>query len=137
MDSGKKVQIIAWKKAFYQKYFNSGKKLVIGKNPFYIYWVAKLFEACNTDKNITQKDMLKGLSNNYLYWGRLSQINDIPHHAGCCFHCKLQEDCKQVMLERGSMSCPETPEEGFYFNSLDAYSNFLERIREIQKIYYK
>ena len=37
MDSGKKVQIIAWKKAFYQKYFNSGKKLVIGKNPFYIY----------------------------------------------------------------------------------------------------
>ena len=41
------------------------------------------------------------------------------------------------MLERGSMSCPETPEEGFYFNSLDAYSNFLERIGEIQKIYYK
>ena len=73
MDSGKKVQIVAWKKAFYQKYFNSGKKLVIGKNPFCIYWVAKLFEACNTDKNITQKDMLKGLSNNYLYWGRLSQ----------------------------------------------------------------
>ena len=125
------------KKHFIKSILILEKKLVIGKNLFYVYWVTKLFEACNTDKNITQKDMLKGLSNNYLYWGRLNQINDIPDHACSCFHCKLQEDCKQVMLERGSMSCSETPEEGFYFNSLDAYSDFLERIREIQKIYYK
>ena len=89
-----KMHVTAFKKAFFQKYFNSGKKIIRGKNPFYIYWIAKLFEECNLNENLTQRDMLKGLSTDYLYWGTLSQINNILHCGCYCFHCKLKTDCK-------------------------------------------
>ena len=123
-----------------KKNFNSGKEIVMGTNPFYIYWIAKLFAECNTNRKLTQKDMLKNLSSKYLFWGRLSQINDVvPHYACYCFHYNLQEDCKAVLLERGTIDSAEKVEEnenGFYFNFLDVYSEFNYRLREIEKLYF-
>ena len=134
-----KIHIHACKKAFFENYFNSGQKIIMGNNPFYIYWVAKLFEECNTNEKFTQRDMLKGLSTEYLFWGSLSQINDnAPHHGCYCFHCKLKTDCEQVLLERGyPQESPPKDENGFYFNSLTVYSECLERINEIKNIYFK
>ena len=61
-----------------------------------------MFEECNTNEKFTQRDMLKGLSTEYLFWGSLSQIiNNAPHHGCYCFHCKLKTDCEQILLERG------------------------------------
>ena len=62
-----KMQVNACKKAYYEKNFNSGKEIVVGMKPFYIYCIAKLFAECNTDKKLTQKDMLENLSSKYLF----------------------------------------------------------------------
>ena len=124
------------KLAYYNKYFKSGQNIVMGKNPFYIYWVCKLFEECRPNDSYKQRDMLKGLSNNYLWWGRLSQINEfVPHHGYFCYHCKIYEDCKQILIERGKLQDPGDKEEGYYFNSLEVYVTFLDRKKEIRKEY--
>ena len=49
----RKMHIHACKKVFFENYFNSGQKIIMGNNPFYIYWLAKLFEECNTNERFT------------------------------------------------------------------------------------
>ena len=98
-----------------------------------------MFEECNLNENLTQRDTLKGLSTEYLYWWALSQINDRMPHYGCyCFHCKLKTNCEQVLLERGyPQEPPQRDKDGFYFDSLNVYSECINGINEIKTIYFK
>ena len=87
--------------SYFNKFFNSGHKIAAHGSPFNIYWVCRLFDEVRADITYKQRDMLKNLTNKYLYWGRLSQINEIaPHHDCHCFHCKIHDDCFQILLER-------------------------------------
>ena len=122
---------IATLKNLYQKdFFKHEQVLVLNKsNPFEIYWVCKLFEECRPDESFTQRDMLRNLGDKYLYWGRLSQMNEfVPHHGCFCFHCKTYNDCVQILLERGKLnSVPKGCEKGVEFDAFQMYCNFLDR----------
>ena len=80
---------------------------------------------------------LRNLSDKYLYWGRLSQINEfVPHHGCFCFHCKIYNDCVQIQLERGKLnSAPKGCEKGAEFDAFQMYCNFSDRKKEILKQY--
>ena len=74
-----------------------------------------------------------------LFQSQISQINDRMPHYGCyCFHCKLKTDCERVLLERGyRQEPPRRDEDSFYFYSLNVYSEFINGINKIKKIYFK
>ena len=93
--------------AYYKQYFTQENKHILTKNPFNIYLLCKLFDNCRPDKTQTQRNALKNLTNHFLYWCRLSQINDVQPHHGCfCFHCKIFTDCTQILLERNKLEDP-------------------------------
>ena len=130
-----KMHVATLKQLYYKKFFDHGQTIIMVKqNLFKIYWVCKLFEECRPDKSFTQRDILKSLSDKYLYWGRLSQINDrVPHHACFCYHCKIYNDSVQILLQRGKID--EEPKEkevdGVSFDACEMYRNILSRKRRI------
>ena len=99
------------------------------KNPLNILWFCKLFDDCRPteDKNVMQRWAFKNLSNNFLFYGRLSQINDVQPHSRCrCFHCKIHDDCVQEILDHNKMETPG-PKESLYIDFSSIYFNFFCR----------
>ena len=79
--------------------------------------------------------MLKKLTSKYLYWGRLSQINDTPHYCCYCFHCRIHDDVSQILLERKHLEKEPEAEKGLTFDALKIYYNFSSRKIAIAKEY--
>ena len=134
-----KLHLQSLKMAYYKPFFEQKEKCVLCKNPFNIYWFCKLFDDCRPteDENITQRWALKKVSNNFLFYGWLNQINDVqPHRHCCCFHCKIHDDCIQELLERNKMETPGPKEEGLYIDFSSIYFNFCCRKSDIIEIYF-
>ena len=130
-----KMHIATLKNLYYQKYFEGGHLIAASGSPFSIYWVCRLFDECKPNKNMLQKEILKKLISKYLFWGRLSQINDVPYHCSHCFQCRILDDPVQILLDRNQLAKEPEPEFGLTFDASKIYFNFCNRKIEIAKEY--
>ena len=73
------------------------------KKHFDLYWAVRLFHEVKTDKSLKQSDFLKLFNNKALLEGYYVQFKE-AHLVYNCVHCKLKNDCLQIMLERGVAS---------------------------------
>ena len=70
------------------------------KNSFDLYWAVPLFHETHRTETMSRLDFLKLSSNKVLLESYYRQFREI--HSICnCLHCKLRNDCLQLMLQRG------------------------------------